>query len=178
MKGNMRRRTSERVALTALGTALICIATRVFQIPIPLGYAHLGNCVILLFAVYFDPVTGGLSAALGSALADLLSFPVWALPTLLIKGVMGAVCAVIAKKRGEQGRIRSVRALLACLAAIGIMVSGYFLAGSFLYGSFAAGAAQIPGLALEGVVGIGLFYALAAALEAAGTFRRHHGMLL
>lgn len=53
-----QRVSLERITAAALGTALVCVCTRVFQFPIPLGYAHLGNCMILLFAVYFAPGSG------------------------------------------------------------------------------------------------------------------------
>ena len=161
-----------RLTAAALGTALVCICTRVFQFPIPLGYAHLGNCMILLFAVYFDPWVGACAGGLGSALADLLSFPEWALPTLIIKSLMGLAAALIAKKRGQTATVKSVRTFLAVLAAIIIMVAGYFIGGSILYGSIVTGATQIPGLAVEGVVGIVLFYVIAAALEGAGVMKR------
>ena len=161
-----------RLTIAALGTALVCICTRVFQFPIPLGYAHLGNCMILLFAVYFDPWIGAFAGGVGSALADLLSYPEWALPTLIIKCLMGLAAAVIAKKRGNMARLKSVRTFLAVLAAIVIMVVGYFVAGSILYGSIVTGATQIPGLTVEGFVGIILFYVIAAALEAAGVMKK------
>lgn len=161
-----------RLTAAALGTALVCICTRVFQFPIPLGYAHLGNCMILLFAVYFDPWVGTIAGGVGSALADLLSFPEWALPTLIIKCLMGFAAAVIAKKRGAEASIKSLRTFLASLTAIVIMVAGYFVAGSVLYGSMITGATQIPGLAAEGVVGIVLFYVIAAALEGTGVLKK------
>ena len=41
-KQNIRRLTA-----AALGTALVCVCTRAIQIPIPLGYAHLGD-----FSIY------------------------------------------------------------------------------------------------------------------------------
>ncbi len=162
----------KRLTIAALGTALVCIATRIFQFPIPLGYAHLGNCMILLFAVYFDPWIGALAGGVGSALADLLSYPVWCVPTLIIKSLMGLAAALIAKKRGGRATFRSVRTMLAVVSAIVIMVLGYFAAGSLLYGSVVTGAAQIPGLAAEGAVGIVLFYVLAAPLESTGLLSR------
>lgn len=161
-----------RLTLAALGSALVCISTRVLQFPIPLGYAHLGNCVLLLFAVYFDPWVGAFAGGVGSALADLLSYPEWALPTLIIKSLMGLAAARIAKKKGGQARVKSPRTLLAVVVAILIMIVGYFLAGSLLYGSLVTGATQIPGLSLEGLVGILLFYGIAAALEAAGVLKK------
>lgn len=161
-----------RLTAAALGTALVCICTRVFQFPIPLGYAHLGNCMILLFAVYFDPFVGACAGGVGSALADLLSFPAWTLPTLIIKCLMGGVASVIAKKREDRASVKSLRTFLAVTAAIVIMVAGYFLAGTVLYGSVITGATQIPGLVAEGVVGIVLFYVIAAALEKAGVLEK------
>lgn len=80
--------------------------------------------------------------------------------------------AVIAKKKGEQAKARSVRTLLAVIAGIVVMIVGYFIGGSILYGSVITGATQIPGLSAEGVVGIILFYVIAAALEAAGLTKK------
>lgn len=167
MKQHIRRLT-----LAALGAALVCISTSVFQFPIPLGYAHLGNCMILLFAVYCDPWVGAFAGGVGSMLSDLLGYPQWALPTLIIKTLMGLFVSLIAKKQGEVAKVHSLRTFIAVLVGIVTMVMGYFIGGSILYGSFITGAAQIPGLTTEGVVGIVLFYVIAAALEAAGLSKK------
>lgn len=159
---------TRQLTLAALGAALVCIATSIIKFPIPLGYAHLGNCMILLFGVYCDPWVGAFAGGVGSALSDLLGYPEWAIPTLIIKTLMGLGVALLAKKRGEAPRLRACRTFLAVLVGIVIMVLGYFAGGAILYGSLITGAAQIPGLAAEGVVGILLFYVIAAALEAAG----------
>ena len=75
--------------MTAVCMALTCIATMLIQIPIPLGYAHLGDSVILITAYLFGPVVGALAGGIGSAMADILTgYPVWAVPTLLIKTIM------------------------------------------------------------------------------------------
>ncbi len=111
-------KSSKTVAIAALGIALVCIATRVFQFPIPLGYAHLGNCMILIFSVFFGPVIGAIAGGFGSALADLLSYPEWALATLIIKSIMGAIPALIAGKEGLRGNFKSPRVFLGAAAAI------------------------------------------------------------
>ena len=98
-----------RITIAALGAALVCICTSVFKFPIPLGYAHLGNCMILLFGVFFDPWIGAFAGGVGSAISDLLGYPEWAIPTLIIKSIMGLVVALIAKKKGETAKVRSVR---------------------------------------------------------------------
>lgn len=163
---------TRQLTLAALGAALVSVATSVIKFPIPLGYAHLGNCMVLLFGVYGDPWVGAFAGGIGSALSDLLGYPEWTVPTLIIKTLMGLVVSLLAKKRGEVPRLRSLRTFLAVWAGIVIMVLGYFLAGSLLYGSLVTGAAQIPGLTAEGVVGIVLFYVLGASLEAAGLTKR------
>lgn len=160
----MRKDHTGRMAVASLGIAVVFILTRVIQVPIPFGYAHAGNAAIFFFSVFFGPGIGGIAAGLGSMLADLTSFPVWALPTLIIKSIMGIVIGAVAGRRG----IRSIRTALALLAGSAEMVAGYFIAGAFLYGGFAASAAQIPGLCAEAVVGVILFYAFSAVFEKTG----------
>lgn len=160
----MKKDRTVQLAQGALGIAIVFVLTRVIQFPIPFGYAHLGNAAIFFFAVYFGAAVGGIAAGFGSALADLTSFPVWTLPTLIIKTIMGILVAVIAGK----SELRSARTFLAVLAGAAEMVLGYFLGGAVLYGGLAASAAQVPGLCMEGVVGIVLFYAFSAVFEKAG----------
>lgn len=163
---------TRRLTLGALGAALVCVATSIIKFPIPLGYAHLGNCMILLFGVYCDPWVGAFAGGVGSALSDLLGYPEWTIPTLMIKTLMGLAVSLLAKKRGSLPRLPSLRTFLAVLVGILIMILGYFLGGVMLYGSPVTSAAQIPGLAAEGVVGIVLFYVIGAALEAAGLTKK------
>lgn len=95
----MRENTSaaKSVAVNALCAALVCISTMVIQIPIPLGYMHLGNACILLVGALFGPVTGLFAGGIGSAMADLLTgYTQWVIPTLLIKSVMGFVIGYLA----------------------------------------------------------------------------------
>ena len=142
--------TAKKLAINALAIALVCVSTMVIQIPIPLGYMHLGNCCILLVSVYFGNMTGMLAGGIGSCLADLLSgYTQWIIPTLIIKGIMG------------------LRTFLGAAAGIVIMIAGYQFAGCFLYGGMAAGFAQIPGLTTEGVIGLLLFYVIGFAFEKA-----------
>ncbi len=46
--------TVTQMCITAVFMALTCVATMVVQIPIPLGYAHLGDSVILICAFSSD----------------------------------------------------------------------------------------------------------------------------
>lgn len=159
---------SKTISIQGLAIALVCLSTMFLQFPIPLGYAHLGNCFILIAGVFFGPVTGLLAGGIGSALADLLTgYPQWIIPTLIIKGIMGFAIGYIANRSGLSVSMYKLRTAAASIIGILIMVVGYFLGGSLLYGSFYTGAAQIPGLVMEGIVGIVLFYIIGSALSAA-----------
>lgn len=164
----MKDFNAKKLAVNALAIALVCVGTMVIQIPIPLGYMHLGNCCILLISIYFGNVTGMLAGGVGSCMADLLSgYPQWILPTLIIKGIMGLVIALIGYKKDGEAHIMRVRVAVGAVAGIAVMIAGYTFAGCFLYGSVAAGFAQIPGLSVEGVIGIVLFYVIGFAFEKA-----------
>lgn len=164
----MKTKHAKFITINALAIALVCVSTMLIQIPIPLGYMHLGNSCILLISTFFGPITGLLAGGIGSALADLLSgYSQWVLPTFIIKSFMGFAIGYLASGKKNQFTVLSLRTLLACIAGVLTMVLGYFLAGTILYGGAAAGAAQIPGLSIEGILGMLLFYAAGIAFEKA-----------
>ena len=47
----MNKLNSRTISINALAIALVCLSTMFLQFPIPLGYAHLGNCFILISGV-------------------------------------------------------------------------------------------------------------------------------
>lgn len=161
----INREKAKIITLTGLFMALICVATLFFKVPIPLGYAHLGNGFIFLAAVFLKNPYAMTAVGVGSALADLLGgYAEWILPTLLIKCLMGALISLIS----ANGKVKSARTFLAVFAGAVEMVVGYTIAGALLYGSVPAGFAQMPGLIAEGMVGIVLFYVVGVVCEKAG----------
>lgn len=149
-----------------MAMALVCISTLFFKIPIPLGYAHLGNGFILFGCCLLGGPYGILIGGIGSAMADLLGgFSEWIIPTLIIKGLMGYAVGRIANPSCQQFHLYSLRTFLASIVGTAIMVAGYFTGGTLLSGSIAAGIAQIPGLVSEGIVGIILLYIMGTAFE-------------
>ena len=168
----MKKNTAKNVTVNALSIALVCIATMAIQIPIPLGYMHLGNTCILLTAALFGPVTGLLAGGIGSALADMLTgYPQWIIPTLIIKSIMGFAIGAVVYKKGSNLHMISVRTLTGSVAGIAIMIFGYFVAGAIMNGSIYTGWTQVPGLTLEGIIGMAIFYALGLVLEKANVVK-------
>ena len=161
--------TTQELVFTALMTALVFVATYLPHIPIPLGYAHLGDAVIFLLALLVPRRTVLFASCIGSALADLLGgFALWIVPTLIIKFVMAEIVYHIGRRGRELApRPRVISALL--LSSLW-MAAAYTLAGAVLYDSLAAALASFPGLFVEGVVNSAL--ALAALPFLRGRFLR------
>ena len=159
-----KNRTQE-MALSAMLTALVCIATMLIKIPSPLkGYINLGDCVVLLAGWVLSPGYGFLAAGLGSAMADIFSgYLIYAPATFLIKGMMAFVVyyghKMLFKKGGDfLGRI--VPGFFAEL----LMILGYFVFEGFMYG-FVASLVNIPANAVQGVAGIILGVILAKIFD-------------
>lgn len=143
--------TTQELVFTALMTALVFVATYLPHIPIPLGYAHLGDAVIFLLALLAPRRAALFAACIGSALADLLGgFALWIVPTLVIKFVM----AEIVYRIGRRGDAIVPRAsIIAALLLSSLwMAAAYTLAGAVLYASMSAALASTPGLIMEGLV--------------------------
>jgi len=144
------------LALAGIFTALIFIATYFLRIPASTGYIHLGDGVILL-AVMWMGRTAAIPAAVGSALVDLFSFPVYAPGTLVIKTLMALTAAgMLRMTRGK----RTGRAAAFVLAEA-VMVAGYFLYDALLYGVGGA-FANLGGNAVQAAAGVVLGLLLSA----------------
>lgn len=152
--------TIQKMCMTAVFMALTCMATAFIQIPIPLGYAHLGDCIILIAAYLCGPVAGALAGGIGSAMADVITgFAIWALPTLLIKTIMPVIAYLL---------FRKMKITIGAVASLLFMVVGYVGFGCILYGGVAAGLSSAPGLLLKAVVNFAIFRIVALGVKKAG----------
>ena len=150
---------TRQLTLTAVMSALVFTATFVPKIPIPLGYAHLGDAAIFLAIMFGGRRVGILSGVIGSALADFLSgFPIWIVPTIFIKAAMAETF----------WRLRGKNFLFALIISSLIMTVGYTLTGAILYDSLSAGLASTPGLLLKSAVNIFVAIILSVAIKNRG----------
>ena len=146
---------AKKLAFTALFAALCCVATFAVVIPLPFGYFNLGDVFVLLAGWCLGPVYGGIAAAVGSGLADILSgYALYAPVTFFVKG-LDAVCAYFVwrlfKKLFRGDRADALARLPAAILAEAWMVFGYFAFECCLYG-LAGGAASLVGNALQGAL--------------------------
>ncbi len=159
------RWTARDISITAVMTAIVFLLTFVPKIPIPLGYAHLGDAAIFVLLCLGWRREALAAACLGSMLADLMGgFPLWIGPTLIIKWAMAETFLHMAKL-SDKDFLTSPRTLLALVLACLVMAAGYTVFGAVLYDSLAAGLASAPGLLAEGAVNILAFYAAIKPLQ-------------
>ena len=94
-------RRSLLIAYTALGIALVCIFTIMIQVYIPAtkGYFNIGEAAIYILSMLLPPVASGLSAGLGSSLADILTgYLHYAPATFIIKGLEGYIASTLIRR--------------------------------------------------------------------------------
>ena len=131
----------------AVMSALVTVGTVIIRIPNPMGgYFNIGDVMIFVAALTFGPLIGGAAGGLGSAIADIIGFPLFAVPTLIIKGIEGLIAGLITNKKS------AYRDVLAVLAAGAEMVVGYFLVEVYLWGVGAA-LAEVPANVAQVLVG-------------------------
>ena len=143
-----------QLSLMTVMSALVTVGTLIVQIPNPLGgYFNVGDVMIFVAALTFNPLVGGVAGGLGSAIADIIGFPLFVLPTLLIKGLEGLLAGLIADRKSV------LRDVVAVVVAGCEMVLGYFLVELFvlqwgLGGALAEVPVNVAQIVVGGLVGI------------------------
>ena len=149
------------LTITALFAAAITVMTAyMLHIPIPTGgYIHLGDALIYLAACLLPlPYAAG-AAAIGAGLADLLTAPMWVLPTLVIK----AIIALFFTRNSDKLLCR--RNLAAVVIAGLFSPAAYALAGCAMAGTMAAFVPQFLGTLVQGIGSGALFSVITPALD-------------
>ena len=123
------------LSTAAIFAAFTCILTFIvpFTIPTTGGYINLGDIGVMISGLLFGPIIGGIAGGIGSAFTDLFLAPVYAIPTLIIKGLEGFIVGLIADPRLFYKKY-NFRDFLAVIIGGLFMVIGYFLAEIILYG--------------------------------------------
>ena len=149
------------LSITALFAGAITVMTAyMLHIPIPTGgYIHLGDALIYLGAAFLPRPYALAAAAIGGGTADILTVPVWAPATVIIKML------IVLPFTSKEGRILCTRNIAAPFLAAVISAAGYYLAEGILFGSFAAPLASLAGSAVQSGGSAVIFLTLAAALD-------------
>jgi uncharacterized repeat protein (TIGR04002 family) len=165
---SMQRQRMQNLTLCGVFAAMITLMTA-YVCHIPWGsnggYLHLGDALIYLAAALLPRPYALLAAMVGAGLADLMTAPLWILPSVMVKGCL--VCLFTYRKK----QILCSRNLIAAVLAIGVTVGGYYLAERVLFGTYAALFSMVGNL-VQGVGSMLLFFVAGKALDKAGWKRR------
>ena len=156
-----RKENLHQLTVTALFAAAITVMTAyMLHIPIPTGgYIHLGDALIYLAACLLPlPYAAG-AAAIGAGLADLLTAPMWELPTLVNKAIIALFCT----RNSETLLCR--RNLAAGDIAGLVSPAAYAMAGCAIAGTMAAFVPQFLGTLVQGIGSGALFIVITPALD-------------
>ncbi len=132
------------------------------HIPLPTGgYVHIGDALIYLAACLLPTPYAAAAAAIGAGLADLLTAPVWVIPTLVIKILV--VCFFTSHEPHTLCRRNCAAVVLAGLFS----PAAYALAGCILAGTTAVFLPQFLGTLVQGIGSGILFLVISPAFDAA-----------
>jgi uncharacterized membrane protein len=136
MSTGQKKITTQAIVLVGLFAA-ICYVSLFFMIPIPspVGkpFLHMGNMFVILAALLFSGMIGGLSGAIGMGLFDLMNGYADSVPkTLILKFGIGIIVGAVAakgKKENAKSPIRWIAAASAVLIAVGFIL--YYMAAVY-----------------------------------------------
>ena len=135
------KNTVTKLAFGGLFAAMITVGTILITIPTPTkGYINIGDSFVNIGAWLLGPAYGAAAAAIGSALADVITgYTVYIPATFVIKGLMALVSGLIFHRavKAKNGRSALVPIAAAAAAEL-IMISGYTIFEAFVLGSWAA----------------------------------------
>ncbi len=121
------------ITLTGLMAAMITIMTAyICHIPVGVngGYIHFGDSLIYIAAAILPTPYALAAAAIGGGLADLMTAPMWAPATIIIKML------ITIPFTNKSAKIITPRNVIATIIAYFISGVSYFFAEYIIFGSF------------------------------------------
>lgn len=166
MSSATSKKTSERnmkyMALTAIFAAIVTIMTAyVFHIPVSLtgGYIHFGDGIIYIAACLLPKPYAMAAGAIGGGLADLLTAPMWTIPTVIVKML------ITVPFTSKQKNMMNTRNIIAAVLAYFISATGYYLAETLVFGYEVAFITSYLGSLAQSAGSLAIFVIFGLALD-------------
>ncbi|WP_029324651.1 TIGR04002 family protein [Butyrivibrio sp. AE3004] len=166
-----KKNTNSKTRLLSLTAVLIALTTiftaYIFHIPVGIngGYVHFGDAIIYLAAAMLPTPYAMAVGALGGGLADLLTAPMWMLPTIIIKML------IVLPFSSHSNKLLSKRNMVAPLLSFFISATGYYIAEMILFGTKTALISAFSGSFVQSGGSALFFYLAATALDSTGIKR-------
>ena len=155
---------TKKITITGIMAALITVMTAyIFHMPIGVngGYVHFGDALIYLAATVLPAPYAMAAAAIGGGLADLLTAPMWAPATIIIKML------IVLPFTSKSGKIITKRNLIATVLAYFISGFGYFVAEYLLFETWSVLLVSMGQTLIQSLGSAVVFIALGLALDKA-----------
>ena len=152
----------KRMVVAAVFAALITLMTAyICHIPVSAtgGYIHFGDGLIFIVACILPKPYAMLAGAIGGGLADLLTAPMWTIPTIFVKVLI--TVPFTSKKKN----IVNTRNIVATVLAYFISATGYFLAEILVFGYEIAFFTSFLGSLVQSVGSVVVFVTFGVALD-------------
>ena len=158
---NHSKKLRAMVTAAVFAAAITVVTAYFLHIPIPgtSGYIHLGDTLIYLAACLLPAPYAIFAASVGAGLADLLTAPVWALPTVIIKAVVALQFTCKADK------ILTRRNSIAVFTTAIVSPVLYSVALVLMTGTAAGFVPQFIGTLVQAVGSAVVFFPVALALD-------------
>lgn len=163
------KKTRQLVWAAVFAAAITITTAYVLHIPLPAGgYVHLGDTLIYLCASLLPTPWAVAASVIGGVLADLLTYPLYVLPTIIVKAV---ICLPFTVKHNRVLCPRNVA---------GIFISGllspflYGIADMVISGTIAAFIPQFLGTLIQAIGSGIIFVVLAFAVDRLKLKKRLH----
>lgn len=140
--------------------AITLVTAYMLHIPIPTGgYVHLGDTLIYIAASIMPAPYAIFSASIGAGLADLLTAPIWTLPTVIIK----ALVVLVFTNKGD--RILNKRNIAAVFIVSVMSPVLYSFAGCIMLKDSSVFIPQLLGTLAQAIASGILYFVLSAVLD-------------
>lgn len=151
-----------KITVTGIMAALITLMTAyICHIPVGLngGYIHFGDALIYMAAVLLPTPYALAAAAIGGGLADLLTAPMWAPATIVIKML------IVLPFTNKTTKFITKRNVIASFVAYLISGLCYYAADYILFGTWTALIASMAQSAIQSIGSAILFIVIGIALD-------------
>ncbi|MGD8545311.1 MAG: ECF transporter S component, partial [Candidatus Bathyarchaeota archaeon] len=131
-----KMKSTIKLAITSVFTALVCIATMSFTIYVPStrGFFNIGETMIYLAALLFGSTVGAFAGGVGSMFADIfLGYYYYAPATLVIKALEGGIVGFLSHKKLLSSKSHERYKLKVFTTEMGILIGMLVGLIGFLY---------------------------------------------
>ncbi len=157
------------VCSAVFAAAIAVVTAYILHIPLPTGgYVHLGDTLIYLCACLMPTPWAMAAGVVGGGLADLLTAPMWVLPTVVVKAL---ICLPFT---GKSARLLCLRNIAAVVLSGLLSPALYGVANMVIADNAAAFVPQFLGTLIQSVASGIFFVVLAAAADRLQLKQRLH----